>query len=192
MKKILLITLLNFNLVLFSQESKLSIELNYPIPVDNNFIGKNYTGIVDIGGKYKIINKEVINFGIALNAGLLTFNNSKNNSPQNYKIYAYPIQPKVFCEFNIKNIEKLYPYTSIGYSFIIFKATGTNNGYNVSDFNDTQSGVNLNFGLAYDITSKLFINGQFDFIKLQKEKGIPNSTYNTNINLVKLGIGIRL
>lgn len=77
MKKILLITLLNFNLVLFSQESKLSIELNYPIPVDNNFIGKNYTGIVDIGGKYKIINKEVINFGIALNAGLLTFNNSK-------------------------------------------------------------------------------------------------------------------
>lgn len=192
MKKILLITLLNFNLVLFSQESKLSIELNYPIPVDNNFIGKNYTGIVDIGGKYKIINKEVINFGIALNAGLLTFNNSKNNSPQNYKIYAYPIQPKVFCEFNIKNIEKLHPYTSIGYSFIIFKATGTNNGYSVSDFNDTQSGVNLNFGLAYDITSKLLINGQFDFIKLQKEKGIPNSTYNTNINLVKLGIGIRL
>lgn len=192
MKKILLITLLNFNLVLFSQESKLSIELNYPIPVDNNFIGKNYTGIVDIGGKYKIINKEVINFGIALNAGLLTFNNSKNNSPQNYKIYAYPIQPKVFCEFNIKNIEKLHPYTSIGYSFIIFKATRTNNGYSVSDFNDTQSGVNLNFGLAYDITSKLFINGQFDFIKLQKEKGIPNSTYNTDINLVKLGIGIRL
>ena len=193
MKKTLLILLLNFNLALFSQEYKLSIELNYPIPVDNNFIGKNYTGIVDIGGKYKIIDKkDVLDFGIALNAGLFTFNNSEINSPQDYKIFAFLIQPKKFCEFNIKNVEKLHPYTSLGYSFIIFKATGTNNGFDVSDLNDTQSGINLNFGLSYDITSDFFVNGQFDFIKLQKEKGIPNSTYNTNINLVKLGIGLKI
>lgn len=192
MKKTLLILFLSLTLSLFSQKSKLSIELNYPIPADNNFIGKNYTGIVDIGGKYKIIDKDVFDFGIALNSGLLIFNNSKNNSPQNYKVYAYPIQPKMFCEFNIKSVEKLHPYTSFGYSFIIFKATGTNNGFDVSDFNDTQSGINFNFGLSYDITSKFFINGQFDFIKLQKEKGIPNSTFNTNINIVKLGIGLRL
>jgi len=192
MKKTLLILLLNINLALFSQESKLSIELNYPIPVGNNFIGKNYTGIIDIGGKYKIIDKDVLDFGVSLNAGLLTFNNLINNSTQNYKIYAYPIQPKIFCEFNIKNIKKLHPYTSLGYSFIIFKATGTNNEFDVSDFNETQSGVNLNFGLSYDFTNKFFVNGQFDFIKLQKEKGVPNSAYNTNINLVKLGIGLRL
>jgi hypothetical protein len=192
MKKTLLILFLNLNLALFSQESKLSIELNYPIPADNNFIGKNYTGIVDIGGKYKIINKDFLDFGIALNAGVLTFNNSKINSPQNYKIYAYPIQPKIFCEFNIKNIKKLHPYTSLGYSFIIFKAIGTNNGYDISDLNDTQAGVNLNFGLSYDITSKFFVNGQFDFIKLEKENGIPNTTFNTNVNLVKLGVGLRL
>lgn len=192
MKKTLLILLLNLNFAIFSQESKLSIELNYPIPADNNFIGKNYTGIVDIGGKYKIIHKNILDFGIALNAGLLTYNNSKINSSQNYKIYAYPIQPKIFCEFNIKNIKRLHPYTSLGYSFIIFKATGTNNGFDISDLNDTQAGINLNFGLSYDITSKLFVNGQFDFTKLQEENGIPNTTFNTNVNLVKFGIGLRL
>ncbi|UGS22065.1 outer membrane beta-barrel protein [Flavobacterium cyclinae] len=192
MKKTLFILLLNLNFALFSQESKLSIELNYPIPADNNFIGKNYTGIVDIGGKYKIIDKNILDFGIALNAGLLKYNNSKINSSQNYKIYAYPIQPKIFCEFNIKNIKRLHPYTSLGYSFIIFKATGTNNGFDISDLNDTQAGINLNFGLSYDITSKLFVNGQFDFTKLQEENGIPNTTFNTNVNLVKFGIGLRL
>ncbi|MVO08375.1 outer membrane beta-barrel protein [Flavobacterium sp. TP390] len=192
MKKTLLFVFLNLNLFLFSQESKLSIELNYPIPVDNNFIGKNYNGIVDIGAKYKIIDKNILDFGVAFNTGLLVFNNSKDSFTQNFKVYAYPIQPKIYCEFNIKNVEKLHPYTSLGYSFIVFKATGTNNGYDISNFNDTQSGLNLNLGLSYDITNRFFVNGQFDFIKLQKENGIPNSTYNTSVNLIKFGIGLRI
>lgn len=192
MKKYFLFLLLCSSLSLFSQESKFSIELNYPLPIDNNFIGKNYTGIIDLGGKYRILNKEIVNVGVAFNAGLLIFDNTKINSPQNFKVYAYPIQPKVFCEFNIKSISKLHPYTSLGYSFLVFRATGTNNGYNVSDFNDTQSGINLNFGLAYDITNKFFVNAQYDYIKLNKEEGIPDSTFNTKINILKFGLGLRL
>lgn len=192
MKKIFLLLLLSLSLSSFSQVSKLCLEVNYPLPFDSNFIGENYTGIIDLGGKYRVLSKDILNLGISINTGLLTFDNSKINSPQNYKIYAYPVQPKIFCEFNIKSIDKLHPYTSLGYSFIIFKATGTNNDYDISSLNDTQSGINLNFGLAFDITKNFFINGQYDFIKLKKENGIPNSTYNTNINILKFGVGFRL
>ncbi len=192
MKKIFSFLLISICFSSFAQNSKLSLEVNYPLPIDNNFIGKNYTGIIDLGGKYRILNKNIVNLGVAFNAGLLIFDNSKINSPQNYKVYSYPIQPKVFCEFNIKSISKLHPYTSLGYSFVVFKATGTNNGYSVSNLNDTQSGINLNFGLAYDITNKIFVNGQFDYIKLNNENGIPSSTYNTKINILKFGIGLRL
>lgn len=192
MKKALLFLLLILSFNLFSQNSKFSIELNYPIPSDNNFIGKNYTGIIDLGVKYRILNKSIVNLGLALNANLLTFDNTNINSPQDYKIYAYPIQPRMLCEFNIKSIEKLHPYSSIGYSFIIFKASGTNNGYDISDLNETQSGFNINFGLAYDITKKLFVNAQYDFIKLSQKDDIPNTTYNSNVNLIKIGIGLRI
>lgn len=192
MKKTLLFLLLITSFNLFSQNSKFSIELNYPIPSDNNFIGKNYTGVVDLGVKYRILNKSIVNLGLSLNTGLLTFDNSNINSPQDYKIYAYPIQPRMLCEFNIKPLEKLHPYSSIGYSFIIFKATGTNYGEDISDMNKTQNGFNINFGLAYDITKKLFVNTQYDFIKLNQNGDFPNTTYNSNVNLIKIGLGLKI
>ncbi|NDP27838.1 MAG: hypothetical protein GZ087_10495 [Flavobacterium sp.] len=102
MKNALLLLLLSVSLSSFSQNSKFSLELNYPLPIDNNFIGENYTGIIDLGGKYRIISKDIMNFGFSFNTSLLTFDNSKINTPQNYKIYAYPIQPKIFFEFKIK------------------------------------------------------------------------------------------
>ncbi len=192
MKKIILLFLLSICTYSFSQNSKLKLDVNYPFAVDQNFMGKNYSGIIDIGGKYSLVNKDLVNLGFAINTGLLTFDNTINESFQNYKISAYTIQPKVFCEFNIKSVEKIHPYTSLGYSFFVFKATGTNNEFDVSAFNDTQSGINLNFGLAFDITKKLYINAQYDFIKLKKEDLIPNSKFNTNVNIVKIGIGLKL
>ena len=32
----------------FGQTSKFSVEVAYPIPVDNNFLGENYQGIADL------------------------------------------------------------------------------------------------------------------------------------------------
>jgi hypothetical protein len=192
MKKVVLLFLLSMSISSFSQNSKFKLELNYPIPVDQNFIGKNYSGIIDLGLKYSVQTKDIINLGIAFNTGLLTFDNTKNVFFENYKTNAYFIQPKVFCEFNLKTIQKLHPYTSLGYSFILFKSTGTNNEVDLSGTNNTSSGINLNLGLAIDITKKLFVNVQYDFIKLKKDDLIPNSTFNTNINLVKFGVGLKL
>ena len=81
--KFLVLTTL-FSLNLFSQNSKLSVELNYPIPFDNNFIAENYKSIVDVGVRYRFINSKVINVGVAFNAGVLYFDNKSYF--QDYKV----------------------------------------------------------------------------------------------------------
>jgi hypothetical protein len=66
-QKLLLTLLLIFSIKSFSQDSKFSFELNYPIPIDNNFIGKNYNGIIDVGVDYRIANLNPVNIGISIN-----------------------------------------------------------------------------------------------------------------------------
>ncbi|MGB3344527.1 MAG: hypothetical protein WBA61_11485 [Aequorivita sp.] len=46
---------------LFSQDSKISLEANFPISLGNNFFGEDYNGIVDIGAKYRIVNISNLN-----------------------------------------------------------------------------------------------------------------------------------
>ncbi len=191
MKKTYLFLLLTFTLAAFSQESKMSFELNYPIPFGENFIGENYTGIIDLGAKYRFIKKENVNFGVAINASLFSFENTVSFL-QDYTMYAYPIQPKLFAEFNMKSLEKLHPFAALGYSFIVFQASGSNNGVDISSYNETQSGINLNLGLAFDVTKTLFVSGQYDYIKVNTADGVPQSSYNTNVSLFKFGLGLRL
>ncbi|WP_299517413.1 hypothetical protein, partial [uncultured Flavobacterium sp.] len=96
--KILIVTIF-ITINSYSQNSKLSLELNYPIPFDNNFIADNYKSIIDVGAKYRFINSKVINMGVALNAGVLYFKNNQSYL-QDYKVTNYMIQPKIFGEFN--------------------------------------------------------------------------------------------
>jgi len=75
MKKLLLLAfVLTFTSKTFSQDSKVSFELNYPIPVGDNFIENGYNGIIDLGVDYKFANLNPVNIGVSLNGGLL-----KNN-----------------------------------------------------------------------------------------------------------------
>ena len=54
----------------------------------------------------------------------------------------------------------------------------------------TESGVNLNLSLSYDITENFFLNAQYDFVKIGVDNDIPDTKYNTNI--LKIGLGLRL
>ncbi len=54
----------------FSQDSKFSLEVNYPIPIDENFIGKNLYGIVDLGLKYRFVEFNPVQIGVTLNGGV--------------------------------------------------------------------------------------------------------------------------
>lgn len=191
-QKLLLTLLLIFSIKSFSQDSKFSFELNYPIPIDNNFIGKNYNGIIDVGVDYRIANLNPVNIGISLNGGILTNNSNQNKAFQNFKVTSYVIQPRIFGELDLESIDKFHPSVGLGYTIMVFDASGINNGLDVSDANDTQSGFNFNFGLAYGITEKLFVQVQYDFIKLEVDNDASDIKFNTNVNLLKIGLGYRL
>ena len=70
-QKILLALLLLFAIQSFSQNSKLSIEVNFPIPIGDNFLGENYGGIVDAGVKYRFSELRILNIGASINGGFL-------------------------------------------------------------------------------------------------------------------------
>ena len=61
-----------------------------------------------------------------------------------------------------------------------------------SSASENESGINLNLGTSYDITNKIFAIIQYDFIKITVEDEVPDTKYNTNINIIKIGIGYRL
>ncbi len=191
-QKFLLTLLLIFSIKSFSQDSKFSLELNYPIPIGNNFVGENYSGIIDIGADYRFANLNPVNIGISLNGGVLVNNSNQNNGFENFKVTSYVIQPRIFGELDLESMDKFHPTVGLGYTIMVFNASGTNNGFDVSDTIDTQSGFNFNFGLAYDITEKLFVQAQYDFIKLGVDSDVPDIKFNTYVNILKIGLGYRL
>ncbi|NRT15759.1 opacity protein-like surface antigen [Flavobacterium sp. 28A] len=191
-QKLLLAFLLILSIKSFSQDSKISIEMHYPIPIGQNFIEKSYNGIIDIGAKYRFTEIKNINIGASINGGILVNNTNDSNVDQNFKVKSYLIQPKIFAELKIESISKLHPFVGFGYTFMIFDVSGTNNGFDVSSSGKTESGINANFGVSYDITNKIFIDIQYDYVKLQVDKETPNTTFNTNVNLLKIGLGFRI
>lgn len=191
-QKLLVILLLIFTIKSFSQDSKFSLELNYPIPIDKNFVGENYSGIVDFGADYRFASLSPVNIGVSLNGGVLVNNSNQNNGFQDFKVTSYIIQPRIFGELDMEAIEKFHPTVGLGYTIMIFQASGTNNGFDVSGGSDTLSGINFNFGLAYDITEKLFAQIQYDFVKLVVDNDVPDTKFNTNVNILKIGLGYRL
>jgi len=184
MKQTFLLTLLLiFSIKSFSQDSKFSLELNYPIPTDNNFVGESYNGIIDIGADYRIAKLNPVNIGISLNSGVLV-----NNEFHDFKVISYVIQPRIFGELDLESIDRFHPTIGLGYTIMVFNASGTN----LPDASDTESGFNFNFGLAYDMTEKLFVQAQYDFVKLGVDNDIPDIKFNTNVNILKIGLGYRL
>lgn len=93
-KKLLLCLLLILSVNSFSQESNFSLELNYPIIVDQNFIGKEYNGLVDMGLKYRFLDFDYINLGASAYGALLK--TSKNEMLNQRDYTAFIIQPRVF------------------------------------------------------------------------------------------------
>ncbi|KZS41845.1 hypothetical protein AWE51_20845 [Aquimarina aggregata] len=183
MKKLLLLALvLTFISKTFSQDSKVSFELNYPIPVGDNFIENGYNGIIDLGVDYKFANLNPVNIGVSLNGGLL-----KNNVGDDFKITSYTLQPRIFGELNLESLPKIHPSIGIGYTVMIFDVSRP-----LDDDVDNQNGFNLNFGVSYDINNRFFTQIQYDFIKLGKEDDIPNTSFNRNVNILKVGLGYKL
>lgn len=196
MKKLFLILLLAAGSQTFSQITKFSIEASYPLPIDKNFVGDQFTGIADIGLKYRIKNLRVINFGLSLNGSYLT-NSDSNYFPAydatlDYKTSLYILEPRFFAELNLKGLTKLRPSAGIGYAFFI-SDTKFDSNTGIPNERTNQSGLNINIGLSYDIAKKLYILAHYDYTNLtQLESGVPKTDYNTQVSLLKVGLGLRL
>lgn len=193
-QKLLVILLLIFTIKTFSQDSKLSVEAHYPIPLGDNFIGESYKGVIDVGAKYRFSHLTFVNIGTSLNGGVLRNNTNVNNEliNSNFRIMSYMVQPRIFAELDSPSIRKLHPFIGLGYTFMIFDASGTNNGVDVSALNETRSGINVNLGVAYDITEKLSIQVQYDFVRLRINGEVLDIAYNKNVAVLKIGLGYRL
>lgn len=174
-----------------SQDYQWQIGLNYPIPIDQNFIGDNYTGFLDLGVKYYCVNYTNIAIGATFNLGVLSDGSNQNFELDSYKAITYALQPKINVMGTIPTIERFHPYLGMGYSFFIFDISGVNQGLGIIESGDTLAGFSFNTGFLVDVSSRLFINLEYDFTKLDRENLIPDTRYNKNINLLKLGAGFR-
>jgi opacity protein-like surface antigen len=85
-------------------------------------------------------------------------------------------------------MEKFRPSVGLGYTLIIFQASIADSASN------EPAGFNVNLGLSYDLFDNLFVQAQYDFVKLSAGLSDEESkiTYNTNVNLLKIGLGYRI
>jgi hypothetical protein len=195
MKKIIFIIIfLIFVQFSHAQLNRFSLDFSYPYSLDSNFLKENYEGLVDIGLKYRIIKAPVINIGIAFNGSLFKANEISTFNQENLNLNAYFVQPKIFFEFNLKQVTRLRPYFAVGYSHnikeeIYLQPTLSAGETNVV-FTIKEEGIVLNTGISFDLTSWLYLHAQYDFLRLKNINNPELETQNTNI--IKAGIGFRI
>ena len=177
---------------LSAQDYKWFVNLNYPITIDKNFIGENYTGFLDLGLRYYCAEFEYLSLGASFNASVLANNDNLDiNSLGNYKAIAFGLQPKVTLMGKIPSLEVLHPFLGLGYSFYLFNITGVNPGLGIVENGETLGGISFNGGFDIDVSDRVFIHLEYYFTRLQRSNLVPDTRYNKNINLVKLGAGYR-
>jgi hypothetical protein len=174
------------------QNYKWSVSLNYPITIDQNFIGENYTGFLDAGLSYHCVNFEYVSIGTTFNAGILSNNDNLDiSSIDSYKAIVYSLEPKINFKGTIPSLEMVHPYLGLGYSFFIFDISGVNQGLGIVEDGETLYGFSFNTGFQVDLSIRFYINLEYDFTRVERTNLVPDTRYNKNINFVKLGAGYR-
>lgn len=193
MKRVWFIILFFASIQLFSQESNLSLDLNLPVLLGQNFYADNYVGVFDVGGSYDFTELNTTKIGASLNVSFLRDANIGRNSQFDLRLYI--IEPKVNATFVIPSNESLHFKTGLGYSLFVFDLVQNENTTQF-DFNenttDNKSGIALNLGIIYDFTNKFYVEMQYDFVKLFVDDTVIANAYNTNLNILKIGVGIRI
>lgn len=185
-RKLIFVLLFSISMQAIAQDKKWSVEANYPISVGDE-IGNDPDGIIDVGIKYRFLDFNIVKLGVGVNAGFSKKNISYNTSTQfDFDETNLIIQPKVFAEFTIPAIKKLHPSIGLGYSIVKYKQDGIFSGTN-DTYKDSNGGINLNLGLSYDISSKFFVQVQYDYIGGE----FTQVNMKQDVGLLKLGVGFR-
>lgn len=196
LKNILIASLILMAQFSFSQNSKFSVEANFPISLGSEFFG-DYNGIIDIGAKYRLVNVSDLTLGISVNGSYFK-KNSQPYFPSNPNDFQDPydaaeytsftILPRVYAELNIQDLPKIRPFLGLGYGFILFNAAARQP---VSSESFTLNGLNANLGFYYLFTKRLFAQLQYDYIKLFDDNA-PGTSAANSASIVKFGLGIML
>lgn len=175
-----------------AQEKNWSIEGNFPYTFGDNFVDEGYNGVVDFGVKYRIRAYSKFDLGASFNVGAFIRDDSRfdGNNLQEINGNAVLLQPRVFASYVISSAPRLHPMVGLGYSVFLFNVNNQN--FNGADFqqNRSDSGINVNLGLAYDLNDYLLIQLQYDYIRLNA-RDVIDSPFNKNVNIIKLGFGYR-
>lgn|GEM_PF-505785 len=171
------------------QNRKWSVEGNFPYTFGDNFVDEGYNGVADLGLKYRIREYRRFDLGASLNMGAFTSAASLDGS-NGINGNAILFQPRAFASYIIDSVPGLHPMVGLGYSLFMFNVNDEN--FNNANFQQNRSddGLNLNVAIAYDLTDALFVQVQYDYIRLSARNSI-DSSYNKNVNIIKLGFGYR-
>lgn len=189
--KLILFLIVLLPSVILAQDRKFSLEANYPITIDKNALGADYDGAIDIGFDYIFARSLNFDLGLGFNAGWLSSSRFEANDPNRFKSNIYTIQPKIYGELVINSIPNLHPQFGLGYSLFVFDISGTFPQTNLNQRSETTGGMNFLAALVFDVSERMFIQFQYDFVKLTRENNIPDTKYYNNVNLLKLGLGYR-
>ena len=146
-------------------------------------MGVYYNGLIDLGGSYKYGELSFFNLGTSINLSVLNRDFSDEYSER--KITSYMVQPKLFVELALESIKKLKPIFGLGYNFILIDNTP-------SSMTGSETGFNLSLGTKYYISERINFNMIYDFTKLNLADDVPNTTFNSDIHILKIGLGYSL
>lgn len=112
--KLILTIFFLVSMEVFAQDSRFSVELSYPYPLDNNFIGNQFSGIIDVGVKYNFSQNEPIRLGASLNTAALMFKSNGNSMFTDFRITSYLLQPRIFSELLLDELQDFRPFIGLG------------------------------------------------------------------------------
>ncbi|TYP70889.1 outer membrane protein with beta-barrel domain [Aquimarina intermedia] len=181
----------------FAQDKPIRIAVHYPISLSDN--ANNVDGIVGANIKYSIYESPILTLGASYT--LDYFRNAEIQNVFEVKNNAFFNHLDLYSEFKLPGIQKLHPYVSLGYTLLYnsFESTANDFTYSENDMpfqsnektTDSSHGANLKLGLSYDITSVIFIQTYYQYLKIfDKEiyyEGVDNVAYNH----LTIGIGFK-
>lgn len=191
MKKLLLVLVLSIIATLQAndinaQNSRLSFDISYPIPIGDTFYS-NYDGLIGLGLKYEhpLSSLLYINGQIGYSAANFSYNPSLDDSEATTTANIFGIT--IGSSLNLHLSEKInfVPNVGIGYANVFF----TND---VFDDQNSSNGLNTLFGLSidYQLSSRIGLGvfSSYNFIYLEKpDVGLDNS-FNREIHSISSGV----
>ncbi|MEO0896779.1 MAG: hypothetical protein AAFY71_10300 [Bacteroidota bacterium] len=190
MKHLIISLLLLFSCsFLAAQQSRASLEVNYPLTLGNNFINNFYTSYVDLGFRYRFYESSSFQVGGAFHTSFIS-----SQRPIDFDIARtrlHTLQPGIFIEFSLPGFEIFQPFLGVNYAGLFFDLDNTPfNGLVAEDA--FQSGINPNAGFLIKLSEKVFLKAQYDFIKTFLSDPLVVTPFNSQIHIIKMGVGVKL